>query len=206
MVTDLPDKYYSIGSVSKGIFRSKGSRFIAYAHPVSSADEIKPIIDAYRKEFHDARHYCYAYVIGHNKSIWRTNDDGEPSGTAGRPILGQINSNNLTNIMVIVIRYFGGTLLGAGGLIDAYKNATSEAIKNAEIIECSVKDYYQLYFPYSGINDVMKVLKEEGAEQTEQVFELSCKIRIGFRSTLKDNILSRLSCIDGLRMEYIGTA
>jgi uncharacterized YigZ family protein len=205
MAPDLPDKYYTIKSVSRGIHRSRGSRFIAFASPVYSVNEVKSLLDGYRKEYHDARHHCYAYIVGHDKGTWRINDDGEPSGTAGRPILGQINSNNLTNILVVVIRYFGGTLLGVSGLIDAYKKAAAEALKNSEVIECAVKDYYQLYFPYSSMNDVMKILKEEVVEQSDQVFELSCMIKIGFRSSLKEHILSKLSNINGLRLEYIVT-
>lgn len=199
------DTYKTIRSVSKGIYRDKGSRFIAFAIPVSSQSEIKPILEDYRKEYHDARHHCFAYMIGYDKSIWRSNDDGEPSGTAGKPILGQINSNDLTNILIIVVRYFGGTLLGVSGLITAYRSAAAEAISSAEITERIVREYYRLIFPYPSMNDVMKIIKEENLIQSDQVFELDCNIRIGIRLSAKDQVLSRFGLIDKLILEYIDT-
>src|SRR5665647_1118221 len=150
------DTYKTIKSTSQGIYKEKGSRFLAFAFPVSDQEEIKPIIDKIRKEHHEARHHCYAYMIGHDRTIWRVNDDGEPSGTAGRPILGQINSFRLTNILIVVSRYFGGTLLGVSGLINAYRSASASAIKNAEIIECTLQEIYEITYPYVSMNDVMK--------------------------------------------------
>lgn len=197
------DTYKTIRTVSKGIYREKGSRFLSFAIPVSSQDEIKPILEYYRKEYHDARHHCFSYMIGYDKSIWRTNDDGEPSGTAGKPIIGQINSNDLTNILIIVVRYFGGTLLGVSGLITAYRRAAAEAIASAEIIECIVREYYRLSFPYTSMNDVMKVIKEENLVQSEQQFEVDCNIKIGIRLSAKDQTLSRFGLIDKLTIEYI---
>jgi uncharacterized YigZ family protein len=202
----ISDTYKTVRSTSKGIFRDRGSRFIAFAIPVHSADEVKPVVDSYRKEYHDARHHCYAYLIGHDKNLWRTNDDGEPSGTAGKPILGQINSNGLTNILIVVIRYFGGTLLGVSGLINAYRRAAAEAILNSEIIECIVKDYYRLKFPYSSMNEVMKVLKDENLDQSEQIFELECSIKIGFRLSVKEHVLARFRLLENLAVEYIETS
>jgi uncharacterized YigZ family protein len=199
------DTYKTIRNVSKGIYRDKGSRFLAFAIPVSSQGEIKAILEDYRKEYHDARHHCFAYMIGYDKSIWRSNDDGEPSGTAGKPILGQINSNDLTNILIIVVRYFGGTLLGVSGLITAYRSAAAEAIAGAEITECTVREYYRLKFPYTSMNDVMKIIKEENLIQSEQVFELDCNIRIGIRLSAKEVTLSRFGMIDKLILEYIET-
>lgn len=199
------DTYKTIRSVSKGICREKGSRFLAFAIPVSSQDEIKPILENYRKEYHDARHHCFAYMIGYDKSIWRSNDDGEPSGTAGKPIMGQINSYDLTNILIIVVRYFGGTLLGVSGLIAAYRSAAAEAIASAEIIECTVREYYRLSFPYTSMNDVMKVIKEENLVQSEQQFEIDCNIKIGIRLSAKDQTLRRFGLIDKLTLEYIDT-
>lgn len=197
------DTYKTIDSVSKGIFRDKGSRFIAYAIPVNSADEVKSVLESYRKEYHDARHHCYAYLIGYDKSLWRTNDDGEPSGTAGKPILGQINSHDLTNVLIVVIRYFGGTLLGVGGLINAYRTAAAEAIQNGTTVECVVKDYYRLKFPYTSMNEVMKVLKDENITQSEQVFEMQCSMKAGIRLSAKEHILSRFSHIENLIIEYL---
>lgn len=199
------DTYKTIRSVSKGICREKGSRFLAFAIPVSSQDEIKPILENYRKEYHDARHHCFAYMIGYDKSIWRSNDDGEPSGTAGKPIMGQINSYDLTNILIIVVRYFGGTLLGVSGLIAAYRSAAAEAIASAEIIECTIREYYRLSFPYTSMNDVMKVIKEENLVQSEQQFEIDCNIKIGIRLSAKDQTLRRFGLIDKLTLEYIDT-
>ena len=203
MITD--DTYYTIKSLSKGVCKNKGSRFIAYAMPVSSVDEIKPLLDEYRKKYNDARHHCYAYMIGFEKNIWRANDDGEPSGTAGKPIIGQINSHGLTNILIIVIRYFGGTLLGTSGLINAYKTAAYEAIENAEIIESTVREYYKIEFGYSSINNVMKILKEENIIQTDQVFGSDCRINISFRLSASDNILKRFSGIEDIKLTFIET-
>jgi len=201
----ISDTYKTIKASSKGVFREKGSRFIAFATPLSSVEEVKPIIDGYKKKYHDARHHCYAYLIGQDKSIWRANDDGEPSGTAGKPILGQINSHDLSNILIVVIRYFGGTLLGVSGLINAYRTAALEAIKNSEIIECHVKEYYLLKFPYSSMNEVMKILKEENITQSDQVFEINCIVKISFRLTKRDLILTRFSGIENLTMQYLCT-
>jgi uncharacterized YigZ family protein len=197
------ETYRTIKSPSKGQYRDKGSRFIALAHPVTGTDQVKSLLDNYRKEYHDARHHCYAYLLEFDKSIWRTNDDGEPSGTAGKPILGQINSNDLTNILIVVIRYFGGTLLGISGLINAYKSAAADAIKNAEIIECTVKYFYRIIFPYTAMNEVMKIIKDENISQSEQVFELECRMKIGFRISLKEQILDRFKNIESLKMEFI---
>jgi uncharacterized YigZ family protein len=199
------DTYKTIESLSQGIYKEKGSRFIAFAVPVISIDETKLIIENYKKEYHDARHHCYAYMIGYERNAWRSNDDREPSGTAGKPILGQINSNELTNILIIVIRYFGGTLLGVSSLINAYKTAALKAIKNSKIIECTINDFYEIKFPYSSMNDVMKVLKDEKISQSKQVFELHCSIRIGFRHSAKEYVLKRLSLIENLTFIYLET-
>ena len=200
-----PDTYKTIKSPSKGIYKEKGSRFLAFAFPVVGQDEIKPVIDGIRREYHEARHHCYAYMIGKDRLIWRTNDDGEPSGTAGRPILGQINSSGLTNILIVVSRYFGGTLLGVSGLISAYKTAAADAIENAEIVERTLHEYYEIVFPYSSMNDIMKILKEEDVGQSEQLFELECSITINFRVLARDKIISRLSRIKGLESKYLET-
>jgi uncharacterized YigZ family protein len=203
MVSD--DTYKTIKSLSQGSYKEKGSRFIAYASPVSSLEEIKPILDDYRKKYYDAKHHSYAYLIGFERSVWRANDDGEPSGTAGKPILGQINSFGITNILIVVIRYFGGTLLGTSGLINAYKTAAYEAIINAEIIACTIKNYYRIEFDYSSINNVMKILKDENIDQSDQIFGLDCSINISFRLSATDNILKRFSGIENIKLTIIGT-
>ncbi len=197
------DIYKTIKKPSQGIFRDKGSKFIALAYPVNDQESVKTIIENIRKEYHDARHHCYAYMIGYQRSLWRINDDGEPSGTAGKPILGQINSNVLTNILIVVIRYFGGTLLGVPGLIHAYKTAAAEAIQNAEIIECTVRDYYEITFPFESMNDVMKILKDEGSGQSGQAFDLECRIVINFRISNGERILARLARAEGVISRFI---
>ena len=199
------DTYKTITSSSQGIYKDKGSRFISIAIPVSDQEEIKPIIDKIKKEHHEARHHCYAYMIGHERLAWRVNDDGEPSGTAGRPILGQINSYGLTNIIIVVSRYFGGTLLGVSGLINAYRSAAASAIENAEIIEKTLQEYYEITYPYISMNDVMRILKEENVGQSEQSFDLECRILLNFRISVKEKILNRLSRIEGLTCRYLET-
>ncbi len=199
------DNYKTIKSSSQGTYKEKGSRFIALASPVTDPDEARVIIESIRKEYHDARHHCYAYMIGIERSLWRVNDDGEPSGTAGRPILGQINSRELTNILVVVSRYFGGTLLGVSGLINAYRTAASEAINNAGVVERTLHDYYEIKFPYISMNDVMKILKEENAVQSGQSSDLECSVLVNFRVMSKERILNRLSRIDGLKYSHLGT-
>lgn len=199
------DSYKTIKSPSNGVYKDKGSRFLAFAYPLSDQDEIKPIIDKLRKEHHEARHHCYAYMIGHDRLIWRVNDDGEPSGTAGRPILGQINSFGLTNILIVVARYFGGTLLGVSGLINAYRSAAASAIENAEITESTVQEFYEITYPYISMNDVMKIVKEENINQSDQSFDLECRIKLNFRASAREKILSRLSRIEGLEYRYLET-
>ena len=199
------DNYKTIKSSAQGVYKDKGSRFIAFATPVVNQEEIKPIVDKIRKEYHNARHHCYAYMIGNERLNWRLNDDGEPSGTAGRPILGQINSLGLTNILIVVSRYFGGTLLGVSGLINAYRTAAADAINNAEIIECTLNEYYEVKYPYASMNDVMKILKEEDIGQSGQSFELECSIVVNFRLSSSEKILNRLSRIEGLKHRYIET-
>lgn len=199
------DIYKTIKGNAEGIFRDRGSRFLAYAFPVTDLEEIKPILDQLRKEHHDARHHCFAYMLGNERAIFRSNDDGEPSGTGGRPILGQINSYGLTNILIVVVRYFGGTLLGVSGLINAYRSAAENAIQNSEIIECTLKEYYEIKYPYTSMNDVMKIIKEEDISQTDQSFETVCSIRISFGISAKEKIMRRFERVDGLELSYIGT-
>jgi uncharacterized YigZ family protein len=199
------DIYKTITSISNGIYKEKGSRFVSVAIPISGQEEIKPIIDKIKKEHHEARHHCYAYMIGHERNIWRVNDDGEPSGTAGRPILGQINSFGLTNIIIVVSRYFGGTLLGVSGLLNAYRSAAESALRNAELTEKTVNEYYEISYPYISMNDVMKILKEENIGQSEQSFDIECRILLNFRISSKEKVLYRLSRIDGLNYRYIET-
>ncbi len=198
-----PDTYKTISSASKGIFRDRGSKFIAIAVPVSSLDEIKALLEGYRKDYHDARHHCYAWMLGHERNSFRSSDDGEPSGTAGKPILGQINSNELTNILIVVIRYFGGTLLGTSGLINAYRSAAAEALGNAAFEERTVNSWYRLKFPYSAMNDVMKIIKEDDLMQSEQDFGLNCTLKIGFRLSSEERIMKKLSLVENIETVFI---
>lgn len=197
------DIYRTIAAPSEGIYKEKGSRFIANAYPVARYEDIRYLTEKIKKDRHDARHHCFAYMLGHKRDNWRVNDDGEPSGTAGKPILGQINTRELTNTLIIVSRYFGGTLLGVSGLINAYRTASAEALINADIVEKTVREYYEISFPYLSMNDVMKILKEEDIGQSGQNFGLSCVIMVDFRVSLKEKILARLTRIEDLRYKFL---
>ncbi len=198
-----PDTYLTVKYNSSGTYKEKGSRFIAQAFHVSDQEEIKSIVERIKKEHHSARHNCYAYMLGAERLNWRINDDGEPSGTAGRPILGQINAFNLTDVLIVVTRYFGGILLGTSGLKNAYKRAAAEAINNNEITEMILKESIKLFFPYQSLNDVMKIIKEENLSSTDQLFEAECSMRVDFRLTEKEKILNRLSRVTGLYYSLI---
>ncbi len=199
----ISDTYRTIETVSEGLYKEKGSRFVAGAWPVSDEQEIKSIIEEVRKTYHEAKHHCYAYIIGKSGQVWRANDDGEPSGTAGRPILGKIKSFGLTNVMVIVSRYFGGTLLGVSGLINAYKTAADSALSNAVIVDRLILITYEVIFPYSAMNDVMRIIKKENIIQSEQKFGLNCRIVIRFRESASEKIQNRFSRIESLEMRML---
>lgn len=190
--------YKTIQSPSEGIFKDKGSKFLAFAFPVSSLDEIKEILTDYKKRYFDARHVCYAYMLGSERTEFRSNDDGEPSGTAGRPILGQINSNELTDILLIVVRYFGGVLLGTGGLVQAYKLAANDAINNAEIIEKTVYKELNIEFAYERINDVMQAIRTVDCKVKYQNFDNICMIKLEVCITDYDILQSKLLKITSL--------
>jgi uncharacterized YigZ family protein len=172
------DFYFTISKNSEGFYKEKGSKFLAFAYPVSSEEEIKEKIDALRKQFYDARHFCYGYIIGLESENYRANDDGEPNHSAGDPILGQIKSNELTNTLVVVVRYFGGTKLGVGGLITAYKTAAAEAIAQNEIIEKPITKSFKLIFPYEEMNEIQRLSKELDLDITNQTFEMNCSISV----------------------------
>ena len=204
-MAEFVDEYLTISKPSEGLFKDRGSKFIAFAHPVSSEEEVKEVQEKIRSDYHDARHHCYAYMLGPEKKVFRANDDGEPSSTAGKPILGQIRSFDLTNILIVVIRYFGGTKLGVGGLINAYKTASEEALKSAKIIKKTLHDIYELRFEYPVMNDIMRILKEEKIEQVDQKFELSCSITLSLRRAEVDKVLSKFDRIEDLKIEFIET-
>lgn len=199
------DTYKTIAAPSEGIFKDRGSKFIAYAFPVTNEEAVKNHLAELRKEHFSARHHCYAFRLGPDKQHFRANDDGEPSGTAGKPILGQIQSNDLTNVLIVVVRYFGGTLLGVSGLIAAYRGAAADAVANANIIEKQVKEVYELHFPYDAMNAVMKILKDENLEQWAQDFQLACTLRFSVRKNDADRVTESLSKIAGTKTKYVET-
>ena len=184
------DTYLTISSQSEALYKDKGSKFYAFAYPVQTIEQIKEILAEKRKEYYDARHVCYAYMLGYEREVFRANDDGEPSGTAGRPILGQINSSNLTDILIIVVRYFGGTLLGTSGLIQAYKTSAAEAIAAATIEERIVEKTFVSKFGYQDLNAVMRIMKDFDLTIVNQIQEMDCtlyfRIRLGDIERVKD--------------------
>ena len=199
------DTYLTIEKKSEGEYKDKGSKFLAYAFPIKKETEVKEFLSELRKTHHGARHHCYAFVLGANKLSYRANDDGEPSYTAGKPILGQIQSKDLTNILIVVVRYFGGTLLGVSGLINAYKTAANEAIKNNEIIEKTINEVYEINFEYTLLNEVLKTLKEQKATITSQVFENNCEISFSVRRKNSLMIENTLKKITGISIKYLKT-
>lgn len=192
------DTYQTIKNVSEGLYKEKGSKFIAFAHPVQTLSEVKPILDHYRKIYHDARHVCYAYVLGPEGAEFRANDDGEPSGTAGRPIHGQIQSYGLTNVLVVVIRYFGGILLGTGGLVVAYKAASAEALSAAEVIEKTVDQDFKFHFEFPFMNDVMRLVKALDAQILEQNYDVDCTMSLRIRKNDAVRLEEALSKVETL--------
>lgn len=195
------DVYRSIAASAEGIYTEKRSKFIAIALPVRTVDEVKALLEEYQKKYYDARHVCYAYMLGPQRKDFRANDNGEPSGTAGKPILGQINSNELTDILIIVVRYFGGIKLGTSGLIVAYKAAAAEALAAAEVVEKTVDECIRFWFEYPFMNDVMRVVKEEGPEIVEQGYDMDCRMTLRIRSSLMPRLRARLEKVETLRIE-----
>ncbi len=197
----MEDKYLTINAPSEGLYKEKGSKFIAFAIPVSNVEQIKEILEEKRKEHHDARHVCYAYILGVDKADYRSNDDGEPSGTAGRPILGSILSAGVTNVLIAVVRYFGGTKLGTSGLINAYKVASADALENAEIIEKTVDEEIHISFDYLVMNDVMKIIKDVAPQVLSQQFDNNCNMVLSIRKGDAPNLTERLKKVESLIIE-----
>lgn len=197
----MQDSFRTISQPSEGIYTEKRSKFLAFAIPVESVEEIKDIVAQYQKKYYDARHVCYAYMLGAERTEFRANDNGEPSGTAGKPILGQINSNELTNILIIVVRYFGGIKLGTSGLIVAYKQAATEAIAAAEIIEKTVDTDITFLFEYPFMNDVMRIVKEENPQIVNQGYDSDCSMTLRTRKGNMPKLISRLEKVETLRFE-----
>ena len=197
------DSFKTIQASSEGFFKDRSSKFIAYAYPIKSEDEVAPIVKALKKEYFDARHHCYAYRLGHKMDQFRAADDGEPPNSAGIPILNQIRSSELTNILIVVVRYFGGTLLGVPGLINAYKRAAADAIGNAQIIDCTVNVDYLIHFDYEAMNKVMKIVKDEKLDIIQQNFDLICTLMLSIRMNVVDVFLSKISKIEGAEFERV---
>lgn len=195
------DTYKTIAELSEGIYNEKRSKFLAFAIPVRSVEEVKAHLEVYQKKYYDARHVCYAYMLGHQRTDFRANDNGEPSGTAGKPILGQINSNELTDILIVVVRYFGGIKLGTSGLIVAYKAAAAEAIAAATVVEKTVDDEVAFMFEYPFMNDVMRVVKEESPEIVSQSYDMDCSMKLRIRRSLMPRLRERLSKVETLRFD-----
>ena len=193
------DTYLTVARLSEGLYKEKMSKFISFAVPVSTLDEAKEAIARYQKEYYDARHVCWAYMLGAARTEFRANDNGEPSGTAGKPILGQINSFGLTNVLIVVVRYFGGIKLGTGGLIEAYRAAAADAIRANEIVECLVEEDVRIFFEYPFMNDVMRIVKEENATIISQYFDLDCDMTLRQRRTMLPRLRERLSKVESLR-------
>ena len=194
----MDDTYLTISRTSEGIYKEKMSKFLAFAIPVSSVEDVKKQLEKYQKEYYDYRLVCWEYMLGPQRADFRSNDNGEPSGTAGKPILGQINSAGLTDILIVVVRYFGGIKLGTSGLIVAYREAASEAIAANEIIERQVEDEVHFGFEYPLMNEVMRIVKEEGPTIVSQIFDMDCEMTLRIRRSLMDNLKKRLSKVDGV--------
>lgn len=200
----ISDTYLTIAGPAEGLYKDKGSRFLAFAYPICSESDVKPIVDTLKAEYYDARHHCYAWRLGIEASgggvRFRAYDDGEPAGSAGRPILGQILSRELTNLVVVVVRYFGGIKLGVPGLIAAYKDATTDALANAEIVERTENRVVVVDFPYLVMNQVMKVVKDMEPQVLGQEFDLACRLRLSVRLRDAEALTERLAGIESVNL------
>lgn len=197
----MNDSYKTIKCKSEGTYSELRSKFLAFAHPVNTVDEAMSLVEQYQKKYYDARHVCYAYMLGHERLVFRANDNGEPSGTAGKPILGQINSNELTDILIVVVRYFGGVKLGTSGLIQAYRAAAAEAISAATVIEKTVDETITIGFEYTLMNAVMRIVKEETPVVVGQSFDNDCEMTLSIRASLMPRLRERLLKVEGLSIK-----
>ena len=192
----MNDEYLTItDKTGEGYYNEKRSKFLAFAHHVDTTDDIKALLASYRKKYYDARHVCYAYMLGPERTEFRANDDGEPSSTAGKPILGQINSRELTNVLVVVVRYYGGVNLGTGGLIVAYREAAADALANAETVSRQVEEVIDYSFSYPAMNEVMRIVKELSPRIVSQTFDNTCQIRLAIRKSMAAQLRKRLDSI-----------
>ena len=191
----MPDEYKTIASTSEGYYTEKRSKFLAFAHHVQTVDEVKELLAGYRKKYYDARHVCYAYMLGAERTEFRANDDGEPSSTAGKPILGQINSNELTDILIVVVRYYGGVNLGTSGLIVAYREAAADAINHASIETRQVEEIVKYSFAYPQMNDVMRIVKDMNPRIISQTYNNTCEIVLSIRKSEAEQLCNRLKSL-----------
>lgn len=195
------DTFLTIEAVGQGYYTEKRSRFISYVIPISSVEDVKPILVEYRNKYHDARHVCWAYMLGAERNVFRSNDDGEPSSTAGKPILGQINSNNLTNVLLLVVRYFGGIELGTSGLIVAYRTAAASAIEAVKIVERTIDEQIVVRFEYPFLNGIMHVIKEMNPEIISQKFDMDCSVTLRIRKNDAEQLRSKLLKVESAYIE-----
>lgn len=202
-MAEIKDRFNSIAETSEGLFKDNGSRFLAFAYPVETEAQVKEIVASLKKEYHDARHHCYAYRLGYKADVFRANDDGEPSGSAGRPILGQIDSRGLSDVLVVVVRYFGGIKLGIPGLIRAYRASTDDALSQAVVVEKTATVKYAMEFGYMSMNAVMKVLKDMKMDALDQQFDIRCSLTVAVPLSAEKDFLSRVADIDGCTVSKV---
>lgn len=200
MTRIMGDTFYTLESPAEGLYKEKMSKFLSFAVPVTTVGEAKEVIASFQKKYHDARHVCWAYMLGASRTDFLSSDNGEPSGTAGKPILGQINSFNLTNVVIVVVRYFGGIKLGTSGLIVAYREAAREAITAGSIVECHEQSQISFTFPYLAMNSVMKAVKDPEVKIVSQEFDNSCEMTLKIRADLAEAMTARLKDIDGVSL------
>ncbi|NNE56130.1 MAG: YigZ family protein [Flavobacteriales bacterium] len=205
-MSQAKDTYRTLKGRSESLYKVKGSKHFGYAFPAYSKEEVSEHLETIKKEHHSARHHCYAYRLGLDKDVYRANDDGEPSNSAGKPILGQIQSFDLTNVFIVVVRYFGGVKLGVGGLIDAYRNAAKMAIESGDIVERTVMNTYRINFEYPQMSEVMGLLKGSGLEFRDQVFEMECSLLTDVRLSASETFEAQMNKVDNLELELIQTA
>lgn len=201
----MEDTYLTLNRPAEGVYRDKGSRFLAFGYPVKREEEVRELLAAVRKKYHDARHHCYAYRLGVHGETYRMNDDGEPSGTAGKPIHGQLLSAGVTGVLVVVVRYFGGTLLGTGGLIQAYRAATKDMLDHAELVIRTVEKGYRVVFPYESMNAVMKVLKDEGLVPRDPEYAAVCALTVFVRGNHAARVTALLGDLPGAGVSPLQT-
>jgi uncharacterized YigZ family protein len=202
---DIIDKYQTLAHKSESLLKEKGSKFFGYAFPVTNVDDVKQRLEDVKEIHPKAKHHCYAYQIGVDGNNYRVNDAGEPSGTAGLPILGQLKSHEITNTLIVIVRYFGGTKLGVSGLISAYKLSSIEAIANNKIIEKSISDYYSIKFNYDQMNRVQRICKELQLETVNQAFEIDCKITVAITKSQSEAVMNQFGLLQNVKTTYLYT-